>query len=93
MYGPHAKDAESASPCIYGLPLDPTSPDRTITVRDDRLEFPALLDAAAACRREGARLRLVDQGRLSVSELRTLATVSCATNCNSLSPTACPRVS
>ena len=72
MYGPHAKDAESASPCIYGLPLDPTSPDRTITVRDDRLEFPALLDAAAACRREGARLRLVDQGRLSVSELEWL---------------------
>jgi hypothetical protein len=72
MYGYHAKRSEAAPSFVYGLPLDPTSPDRTLTLRDDRLEFPGLLDTAAACRREGARLRLVDQGRLTVSELEWL---------------------
>jgi hypothetical protein len=78
MYGYHAKKMESAPLSIYGLPLDPTSPDRTLTLRDDRLDFSGLLDTAAACRREGARLRLVDQGRLTVSELEWLGEAGAA---------------
>ena len=78
MYGYHAKRSESGPSSIYGLPLDPTSPDRTLTLRDDRLDFPGLLDTAAACRRGGARLRLVDQGRLPVSELEWLGEAGAA---------------
>jgi hypothetical protein len=72
MYGDHAKSPEAAPSSVAGLPLDPTSPDRTLTVRDDRLDFPGLMDAASACRRAYARLRIVDQGRLPVSELEWL---------------------
>jgi hypothetical protein len=72
MYGTHSKDPESARLSVSDLPLDPTSPERTLTLRDDRLDFPGLMDAAASCRRHGARLRLVDEGRLSVSELEWL---------------------
>jgi hypothetical protein len=78
MYGHHAKSTDAAPLSIAGLPLDPTSPDRTLTVRDDRLDFSGLLDAASACRRASARLRLVDQGRLSVSELEWLGEAGAA---------------
>ncbi len=72
MYGRNAADRESADPSVSNLPLDPTSPERTVTLRDDRLDFPGLMDAAAACRRRRAHLRLVDEGGLSVSELEWL---------------------
>jgi len=72
MYGMHTTNPESAYPSVSDLPLDPTSPERTVTLRDDRLDFPGLMDAAAACRRSGARLRLVDEGGLTVSELEWL---------------------
>ncbi len=72
MYGTHTTDPESADPSVSDLPLDSTSPERTVTLRDDRLDFPGLMDAAASCRRRGARLRLVDEGGLTVSELEWL---------------------
>jgi hypothetical protein len=64
--------AEPPFVAVSELPLDPTSTERTVTLRDDRLDFPGLLDAASSCRRRDARLRIVDQGRLSVSELEWL---------------------
>jgi hypothetical protein len=72
IYGARARKPEAAPESVEGLPLDPTSPTRTVTLRDDRLDFPALRDAAAACRRAYARLRIVDHGRLTVSELEWL---------------------
>jgi len=44
-----------------------------ITVRDDQQEFPALLDAAKICRRQGGRFRLVDSGKFNLFELEWLA--------------------
>jgi hypothetical protein len=44
-----------------------------ITVRDDQLEFPALLDAARICRRRGGRFRLVDSGKFGLFDLEWLA--------------------
>lgn len=55
------------------LPLDPRSHGRTLTLRDDRLDFVSFGDAAASCRARRARLRLIDQGRFSVRELEWLA--------------------
>ncbi len=78
MYGRQATDPDSADPCVSNLPLDPTSPERTVTLRDDRLDFPGLMDAAAACRRRRARLRIVDEGGLSVSELEWLGEAGAA---------------
>jgi hypothetical protein len=72
MYATPTTDPESAFPSVSDLPLDPTSPERTVTLRDDRLDFPGLMDAAASCRRRGARLRIIDQGGLPVSELEWL---------------------
>jgi hypothetical protein len=72
MYGTHSTDPEPADSSVSDLPLDPTSPERTVTLRDDRLDFSGLMDAAASCRRRGARLRLVDEGGLTVSELEWL---------------------
>lgn len=54
------------------LPLDARPGPRTLTLRDDRLDFACFGDAAASCRRRRARLRLIDQGRFSVSELEWL---------------------
>lgn len=54
------------------LPLDARPGRRTLTLRDDRLDFPCFGDAAASCRRRRARLRLIDQGRFSISELEWL---------------------
>jgi len=72
MYGTHAKDPESAYSSAGDLPFDATSPERTVTLRDDRFDFSGLMDAAASCRRVRARLRLVDRGRLPVSEMEWL---------------------
>jgi hypothetical protein len=68
-------DAESPSSSAFAsdLPLDARPGYRTLTLRDDRLDFPGFADAAASCRRRRARLRLVDQGRFSSSELEWLA--------------------
>jgi len=44
----------------------------SLVVRDDQSDFPALLDAAKDCRWRGGRLKLVDSGRLSRSELEWL---------------------
>lgn len=55
------------------LPLDSRPGYRTLTLRDDRLDFPGFVDAAASCRRRRARFRLIDQGRFSTSELEWLA--------------------
>ncbi len=54
------------------LPLDARPGPRTLTLRDDRLDFAGFSDAAASCRRRKARLRLIDQGRFSISELEWL---------------------
>lgn len=54
------------------LPLDPRSHGRTLTLRDDRLDFVSFGDAAASCRARRARLRLIDQGRFDVRELEWL---------------------
>ncbi len=54
------------------LPLDARPGSRALTLRDDRLDFSGFGDAAASCRRRRARLRLVDQGRFSVSQLEWL---------------------
>jgi hypothetical protein len=45
---------------------------REMTVRDDQREFPALFDAAKTCRSKGSRFRLIDTGKLSLSELEWL---------------------
>lgn len=45
---------------------------RETTVRDDQHEFPALLDAAKTCRSTGSRFRLIDTGKLSLSEVEWL---------------------
>ena len=55
------------------LPLDSRPGFRTLTLRDDRLDFAGFGDAAASCRRRRARLRLIDQGRFGISELEWLA--------------------
>lgn len=73
--------AESPSPSVSNgeavlasdLPLDARPGCRTLTLRDDRLDFPGFADAAASCRRRRARFRLIDQGRFSTSELEWLA--------------------
>ncbi len=54
------------------LPLDPASPERTLTLRDDRFDFASFGDAVRSCRARGARLRLIDEGRLAVRELEWL---------------------
>jgi hypothetical protein len=46
---------------------------RDITVRDDRLEFPALLDTVRRFRDRRHRFRLIDTGRFSSFELEWLA--------------------
>ncbi|MEW5901788.1 MAG: hypothetical protein AB1715_10035 [Acidobacteriota bacterium] len=45
---------------------------QAITTRDDQNEFPAFLDAAKLCRRSRGRFRLIDTGKLSLSELEWL---------------------
>lgn len=62
-------DAESSADA--GSAITDADASRVI-VRDDQSDFPALLDAAKACRRSGGRLKLVDSGRLSPSELEWL---------------------
>ncbi|MDD8026285.1 MAG: hypothetical protein PHI34_07215 [Acidobacteriota bacterium] len=54
------------------LPLDARPGFRTLTLRDDRLDFAGFGDEASSCRRRRARLRLIDLGRFSVSELEWL---------------------
>jgi hypothetical protein len=49
-----------------------TITDDGAIVRDDQFDFPALLDAVKTARRGGARLKLVDSGRLSAAELEWL---------------------
>ena len=68
-------EAESPSPSVFtsDLPLDARPGYRTLTLRDDGLDFPGFADAAASCRSRRARLRLIDQGRFSPSELEWLA--------------------
>ncbi len=44
-----------------------------ITVRDDQYEFPWILDSVKLCRKKGARFRLVDSGKLDLSQLEWLA--------------------
>lgn len=53
---------------------DPGSPADAggVIIRDDQFDFSSLLDAAKACRRSGGRLKLVDSGTLSPSELEWL---------------------
>jgi hypothetical protein len=65
-------DEPSLSVPADDLPLDARPGFRTLTLRDDRLDFAGFGDAAASCRRRRARLRLIDQGRFSVSELEWL---------------------
>lgn len=55
-------EADSGSPADAG----------GVIVRDDQFDVPALLDAAKACRRSGGRLKLVDSGKLTASELEWL---------------------
>jgi len=43
-----------------------------VIVRDDQSDFFPLLDAAQACRRAGGRLKIVDSGKLKISELEWL---------------------
>lgn len=43
-----------------------------LTVRDDQHEFSILLDAAKTCRSTGSRFRLIDTGKLSLSEVEWL---------------------
>ena len=53
--------------------LDQARRGQVITTRDDQGEFMDFLDAAKTTRRHGGRLRLVDSGRFSLSELEWLA--------------------
>jgi hypothetical protein len=55
-------EADSGSPADAG----------GVIVRDDQFDFPALLDAAKSCRRSGGRLKLVDSGKLTPSEMEWL---------------------
>jgi len=50
---------------------DPADP-RDLIIRDDQSEFPTLLDEAKACRKKHGRLRVIDSGRFSSSELEWL---------------------
>ncbi len=43
-----------------------------LTVRDDQHEFSTLVDAIRICRRKGSRFRLIDTGKLGLSELEWL---------------------
>jgi hypothetical protein len=72
MDEPHRTAAEGPAPCAEDLPLDARPGLRTLTLRDDRLDFAGFGDAAASCRRRRARFRLIDQGRFSTSELEWL---------------------
>jgi len=67
-----AAEPPSNTVFISDFPLDPASDGTTLTLRDDRLAFPAFIDAASSCRRRGIRFRLIDQGRLTPSELEWL---------------------
>ena len=53
-------------------PGSPVDAGGVAIVRDDQFDFPSLLDAAKACRRSGGRLKVVDSGKLSPSELEWL---------------------
>ena len=44
-----------------------------ITVRDDQYDFPCLLDSVKICRKKGFRFRLIESGKLSLSQLEWLA--------------------
>lgn len=45
---------------------------KDLTVRDDQFVFSVVLDATKICRRRGGRFRLIDTGKLSLSELEWL---------------------
>jgi hypothetical protein len=63
--------AAPGSPADAGRAITVADATRLI-VRDDQFDFPSLLDEAKACGRRGGRLKLVDSGRLTPSELEWL---------------------
>ena len=50
-----------------------TSKGIDLTLRDDRYDFPWLLDIVKACRRRRRRIRLVDSGKLDVFQMEWLS--------------------
>jgi len=65
-------EADSGSPADAGGVIIADDDASIVIVRDDQFDFPALLDTAKACRRRGGRLKLIDSGKRSLSELEWL---------------------
>lgn len=53
--------------------LEQAGAGKTLTVRDDQMDYPWLLDAARLCRKKGGRFRLVDSGSLESARMEWLA--------------------
>jgi hypothetical protein len=54
------------------LSADDPADQRDVILRDDQADYPTILDEAKACRKKHVRLRLIDSGRFSSSELEWL---------------------
>jgi len=54
------------------LSADDPADQRDVILRDDQADYPSLLHEAKACRKKHVRLRLIDSGRFSSSELEWL---------------------
>ena len=52
--------------------LEKAAGGKTLTVRDDQMEFPWLLDSIRLCRKNGGRFRLIDSGKLEGVRLEWL---------------------